>query len=104
MSARDVVSGELRFDGETIEPALDNARLSRQIDRVKALMQDGQWRTLREIQAIAGGTEQGISARLRDLKKIRFGAYRVTKRRRDPPTAGVFEYRVSFNRPGEEGA
>ena len=61
--------------------------------RVTDLMTDGQWRTLREIQAVTGGSEAGISARLRDMRKPQFGGYEVDRRRRYP-LSGVWEYRV----------
>lgn len=57
-----------RFDGETVEEQ-DHERLSGQLDRVHALMRDGAWRTLGEIAAAVGGSEAGVSARLRDLRK-----------------------------------
>jgi len=84
----------MSFDGPTIQPELDRERLMGQMAHVLALMSDGQWRTLREI---AGDrySEAGVSARLRDLRKPRFGAYTVDRRRRDDPRAGLFEYRVT---------
>ena len=81
MTAPDVLQGALRFDGVTISPELDNERLGTQLARVKALMLDHQWRTLPEIWVEVGGSEAGISARLRDLRKVRFGAFRVQRRR-----------------------
>jgi hypothetical protein len=82
------------FDGATYEPEHDKARLTTQLERVKALMLDGQWRTLAKIQNKVGGTESSVSARLRDLRKSRFGGYAVDRRRRGEPSAGLFEYRV----------
>lgn len=79
------------FDGRTYDPALDQRRLEKLLGRVWALMCDGQWRTLGEIAALVGGSEAGISARLRDLRKPQFGEYVVDRRRRD---GGLFEYRV----------
>lgn len=96
MTAQDVVQGALRFDGATISPELDQERLETQLARVKALMKDGHWRTLREIQAVVGGSEAGVSARLRDFKKLKFGAHDLIKRRRGNPKAGLWEYQVSF--------
>jgi hypothetical protein len=83
------------FDGQTYHADLDQARLTTEFERVKALMADGQWRTLKEIRiGIGGGSEPGISARLRDLRKAKYGAYIVERRRRGNPKAGLWEYRV----------
>lgn len=79
------------FDGETFDKTLDGPRLNRQLDRVFALMSDGKYRTLREIAEAVGGSEAGVSARLRDLKKPRFGSYRVGRVRQ---ASGVHYYKV----------
>lgn len=81
-----------RFDGHTYDPAIDGDRLDTQLIRVQALMSDGEWRTLPEIVHCTGGTEASISARLRDLRKVRFGAFIVERRR---VAGGLFEYRVT---------
>jgi len=59
-------------------------------------MSDGQWRTLGELSALTGDPEASISARLRDLRKPRFGGLTVERKyiRR-----GLFAYRVA----GETG-
>ena len=80
-----------RFDGITYDHRLDQARLTGQLLRVFELMRDGKWFTLERLREICGGTTQSLSARLRDLRKPRFGAYTVERRRR---TAGTWEYRL----------
>ena len=86
---------ELDFDGETFDSVLDTVRLSRQAQLVFDLMRDGRWRTLSEItSAIGSGSEAGVSARLRDFRKPKFGGFVVDRRRRGNQTKGVFEYRV----------
>jgi hypothetical protein len=55
-------------------------------------MLDGQWRTLSQIVLHVGGSEAGVSARLRDLRKQKFGAYTVNGRRR---SGGLWEYQVT---------
>lgn len=82
------------FDGATYQSELDAPRLRSELERVRELMLDGQWRTLAEIREVTGGSEAGVSARLRDLRKDRHGAHTVERRRRGNPKAGVFEYRV----------
>lgn len=79
------------FDGPDLEPA-DTTRLSRQLDRVEAYMLQAGWQTLREIEAVTGYPQASISARLRDLKKLRFGGYCVQRRRR---SQGTWEYAVT---------
>lgn len=81
----------VRVDGETYEPDLDEKRLSSQLERVKALLLDGQWRGLAELAASVNGSEAGVSARIRDLRKQRFGAWTIERRRVD---GGYFEYRL----------
>lgn len=82
------------FSGPEYSPAHDQARLSRQHDRVRNLMLDGRWRTLSEISEITQDPPASVSAQLRFLKREKFGSYRVSKRRRGNPGAGLYEYRV----------
>lgn len=89
---------ELVFRGATFDPALDQARLATQLQKVWWLMRDGEWRTLRDIAKFAGGSEAAISARLRDLRKrdtpAPYGSHIIERRRRGDPTRGLFEYRM----------
>lgn len=80
-----------RFDGETYEPEHDAKRLRSQLERVFYLMRDGEWRSLGRIAELAGGSEASVSARLRDLRKEKFGAHEVDRRRVE---GGLFEYRL----------
>jgi len=82
------------FDGQTFDPADDSARLDTQLARVWRLMRGGEWWTLWDIRANCGGSEAGISARLRDLRKAKFGGHTVERRRRGNPADGVWEYRL----------
>lgn len=79
------------FDGETFDLDRDGERLTGQLDRVRNLMRDGRWRTLAEIAARVDGSETAVSARLRDLRKPRFGSYTVE---REYIRQGVWRYRV----------
>jgi hypothetical protein len=79
------------FDGETYERARDHDRLRRQLTAVLFFMQDGEWHTL---QAIASATEHppaSVSARLRDLRKEKFGGFEVERRYVEK---GLWEYRL----------
>jgi len=83
------------FDGRTYSSEHDHARLARQLRKVAALMLDGSWRTLAEIAGAIDEPEASISARLRDLRKDRFGAYIVERQHRHEAERGCYEYRVS---------
>lgn len=87
-----------RIDGETFERKLDGERLSGQLARVLAVMRDGEWRTLDELSELTDSPPASVSARLRDLRKPRFGRFDVQRQRRGDPASGLFEYRL--RRPG----
>lgn len=82
----------MRFDGETFDGPQDGARLRTQLERVRALMADGRPRTLRQIAGAVGGSEASVSARLRDLRKPRHGAWLVTRARL---SGGLWAYAVT---------
>ena len=69
-----------------------------ELERTLYLMRDGQWRTLAEIVVLVGGTEAGISARLRDITKPEyqelFGDWAREHRPRGDPKAKLYEYRL----------
>lgn len=85
---------EPRFDGETYDPMLDRDRLAKQLGRVFDALRAHQWLTLRELSGITRDPESSISARIRDLRKERFGGHTILRRRRDVPARGIFEYRL----------
>jgi hypothetical protein len=78
------------FDGDTYDRDRDQLRLSGMMARVAATMADGQWHTLHELAVITGGSEAAVSARLRDLRKPRFGGHVVERRYIE---GGLWEYR-----------
>lgn len=85
---------ELRFDGKTYEHERDTNRLSKQLYAVLDLMKDGRWRTLPQIASHTNSPEASISARLRDLRKPRFGGHTVE---REYVSRGTFQYRLILN-------
>jgi len=89
----------MTFDGETYDATRDEDRLGSQLGAVFALMRDGAWRTLPEIIALCGGNEASISARLRDLRKARFGAHIV---QREYVSDGLHKYRMLKNSVTEQ--
>lgn len=80
--------------GETFQPELDFPRITSLRDRVRHFMLDGQWHTLRQVREACGGSEAGVSARLRDLRKWEYGHHTVERRRAGDPTRGLHEYRL----------
>lgn len=89
------------FDGETYSRLLDQGRLAGQFLRVKYLLTHprGQWWPLAELHALARGSEAGISARIRDLRKRKFGAFPVESKRL---AGGVWLYRVREDSPRQQ--
>ena len=88
------------FDGRTYDPLIDYLRLSAELqDLWDTLTADPEaWWSLSGLQgAIASRTgrrwsEAGLSARLRDLRKPKFGRYAVETRR---VRQGLFAYRLN---------
>lgn len=81
------------FDGDTFDPAQDAARLANQLIAVRGhlLRHPGEWFTLTTLAAVLRYPEASVSARLRDLRKPRFGGYEIA-RRRTHPGQGTWEY------------
>ena len=68
-------------DGATYDAQLDKVRLNKQQQRIFEVMRDGNFRSLETIADMTGDPEASISARLRDFRKAKFGAFRVERRR-----------------------
>ena len=81
----------MHFDGITYEPARDCARLGDQMAAVLSVMADGKWRTLADIASETNAPEASVSARLRDLRKPRFGGHTVN---REFLRRGLFRYQL----------
>ena len=81
------------FDGESYNPDLDKVRLTGQLQRVHSFLSDARWHTLHEISVRTEAPESSCSARLRDLRKDKFGAH-IVDRKRDCINKGTFLYRL----------
>lgn len=68
----------------------DAPRLRAQLERVRNLMRDGEWRTLAQIGDATGAPEASASARLRDLRREGL----TVERKRVPKANGLHVYRV----------
>lgn len=78
-------------DGVTFEPKRDTQRLNRQAQDVFNFMSDGRWHTLADISNKTGHPEASVSARLRDLRKPKFGSFIVERR---ALSKGLWQYRM----------
>lgn len=85
-----------RFDGDTYDHDRDHDRLVAQLAAVRMLMRDGAWRTLAEISETVGHPPASVSARLRDLRKSKFGAFIID---RQYVARGLFRYRMRVPAP-----
>lgn len=83
----------------TYEARLDKDRLDTMLGRVFMLMKDAKWRTVPEIAAVVPGSHTGISARLRDLRKEKFGGHILNRRRRGEPEDGLWEFQLLVQEP-----
>jgi len=95
----------MNFDGKTYDPEVDGKRLTTQFQRVSAYMMNGEWHTIPEIVKAVSfapydqASEGGVSARLRDFRKEKFGSHTVNRRRK--AGGGTFEYQLIVNNKGK---
>jgi hypothetical protein len=80
------------FDGATYERQLDQIPLNAQLAKVWSAVKSGQWFTLSGLSQVTGCPEASVSARLRDLRKPRFGGFTVERER--VKGGRLFLYRV----------
>jgi len=98
---KDAYSGA-HFDGPTYNPSFDHIRLTGMLHRVFEAMSDGNWHRLSELAAHCKGSESSISARIRDLRKDKFGAFQVDRKRHEK-VKGLWLYRLEIE-PQQEMA
>ena len=82
------------FDGATFEPRRDGSRLNKQLTAVYSVMEDGHWYLLSELSELAHAPEASVSARMRDLRKPKFGGHIIE---REYLGNGLFRYRLKAN-------
>lgn len=87
----------------TAPPPAEERQIVGMTAAVVAVMKDGQWRTLEQLQHDMedGGHRHGlpaISARLRDLRKAEFGGHAVDRQKVDG-CRGLFRYRLTMRTP-----
>lgn len=81
---------DIQFDGHTYNHLQDSLRLHRQLGKVWDVVKNGAWFTLREIADQIDAPEASVSARLRDLRKPKFGSNTVE---REYIGHGLYRYR-----------
>ena len=87
------------FDGYTYDESRDESALASQLDAVRNAMMNGQWWTYKQLREHLqrhhqiNATDTSLSARIRDLRKIRFGGYKVQSRHK---TRREWEYRIDL--------
>ena len=78
-------------DGVTYDPELDYERLNKQMQKVWRVVRTGRWYTLNDLALATGCPAPSVSARLRDLRKPKFGSQEVQRKRIE---GGYWIYRV----------
>ncbi|HQW57350.1 MAG TPA: hypothetical protein PK583_00120 [Gammaproteobacteria bacterium] len=87
-----------RREGVDIVTKRDSPRLEAQMIQIKAIMDDGRWHTLGEIEQLTGHPQASISAQIRHLRKLKFGSHIIDRRYLSD---GLYEYRL--RKDGELG-
>jgi hypothetical protein len=88
-----------QFEGVDYQHERDSERLTSQIKKIKDTMQDGQWRTLKEIASSTGAPEASVSAQLRNLRKEKHGGHKVNRKH---ISNGLYLYQLILRRPIEQ--
>tara|TARA_R110000737_G_scaffold245892_1_gene256418 strand:+ start:713 stop:988 length:276 start_codon:yes stop_codon:yes gene_type:complete len=83
-----------KFAGSNYQPDKDDARLTKQIDRVYNACRHGDPMTLSQISQKTGDPEASVSAQLRHLRKVKNGEHRVDKLH---ISSGLYAYRLIPN-------
>lgn len=94
------------FDGATYDATKDCARLTGQLGRVYHCLQSGTWWTLAELSVQCArlrtdghwDSDAALSARIRDLRKPKFGGHTVEAKR---IAGGLWVYRLRSDAQGE---
>lgn len=69
------------FGGTTFDAKRDGSRLNAQLEEVRQFMltHADDWWSLEELEVALGYPQASISARLRDLRKAKFGGYEIAR-------------------------
>lgn len=86
------------FDGAHYNVELDHERLTKQLNNVEAFMKDYKWHSVQEVAGSLHIPENSASAQIRNLRKLKYGAFLVDAVRIQPE--GLFMYRM--RKPNEQ--
>lgn len=87
------------FDGVTFDVA-DERRLETQLGRTYVKLRLGEWETLASLATYTGSSEAGVSARIRDLRKPKWGNHTIEADRTD---TGLWIYKMTSELPLLDG-
>lgn len=90
-----MIQTEFKFDGSDYIPERDDARLTKQSDKIFNLMRDGVYRTLEQISQLTKEPQASVSAQLRHLRKPKFGSHTINKQYLGD---GIFLYQLIVNK------
>jgi hypothetical protein len=82
-----------QFKGDDYSPPRDRPRLSKQFDRVFAVMEDGKWHTIAGVANLTGDPAQSVA---RQMRYIRARPGMKMERRHDG--GGLYAFRVELTR------
>jgi len=80
------------FSGAGVETVEDKIRLGKQIDRVLAYINGGEWMSLQQIAIGINAPHASVSAQLRNLRKAEHGSYIIERKNEGD---GYFLYRLA---------
>jgi len=88
------------FDGDgDLEGAQKDPRLKKQLVRVYEVMSTEKWLPLSEISLLADAPEASASARMRDLRKKKFGGFTIDTRMLSDLNVHEYRFDVSSGTP-----
>src|SRR3954464_10522588 len=88
-----IIPGDGDRDGNTFNHDFDYDRLNKQARAVYNVLSDNEWHTLAELEEATEHPQASISARIRDLRKQKFGKH-IVLRRRAAFGGGTWEYQL----------
>jgi len=98
-TARDLLYAGVAFSGSDYKPARDQERLTQDYAKIKELMSDGKWRTIREVADATGSPDGSASAHMRAMRKKANGGHTVVKKYEGN---GKYLYRLIINQNTKE--